>query len=68
MRRNAKNDAKNAYKIVSSGRDARPGVRDRVYTILTHNLILDRIEQYYITNSPNTTFVALSTYHSADRM
>ena len=68
VRRNAKNHAKNAYKIVSSGRDARPGVRDRVYTILTHNLILDRIEQYYITNSPNTTFVALSTYHSADRM
>ena len=31
VRRNAKNHAKNAYKIVSSGRDARPGVRDRVY-------------------------------------
>ena len=68
VRRNAKNHAKNAYKIVSSGRDARLGVRDRVpwYTLLTHNLILDRIEQY--TNSPNTTFVALSTYHSANRM
>ena len=48
----AKNHVKNAHKIVSSGLRSRrtTGGFVIVYTLLTHNLILDRIEQYYITN------------------